>query len=95
MENRNARLLDITYAVFGVVVGLAAGTVFAYLTTNAAHSERSMFITQGVIAAFVVAIGIRRTRLRGFGFVEGALFGVAASIVACWILLILVVGAHP
>jgi hypothetical protein len=87
--------LDVARAVFGIVVGLVAGTAFAYVTTNAAHSTRTMFITQGVIAALVAVIGIRRARLRGFGFVEGALFGVVASILVCWILLILVVGASP
>jgi len=95
MDHRSARLLDITRAVFGVVVGLIAGTAFAYLTTNAAHSERAMFITQAVVAALVAIIGIRRTQLRGFGFIEAALFGVVISIVVCWLLLILVVGAHP
>jgi hypothetical protein len=88
-------LLNIARAVFGVVVGLVAGTAFAYVTANAAHSTRTMFITQGVILALVAAVGIYRTRLRGFGFVEGALFGAVAAILVCWILLILVVGASP
>ena len=88
-------MLDIIRAVFGIVVGLIAGTAFAYLTTNAAHSTRSMFITQGVVAAVVAVVGVRRTQLRGFGFVEGLCCGAVISIVVCWLLLILVVGAHP
>jgi hypothetical protein len=90
-----ARLSRIARAVFGVIVGLAAGTVLAYMTTNAAWSQRSMFVTQGVILAVAAAIGIRRTLLRRFGFVEGALFGIVAAIIVCWILLILIVGANP
>jgi hypothetical protein len=53
-----------------------------------------MFIAQGVVAAFVAVSGVRRTQLRGFGFVEGACCGVVIAIVACWLLLIFVVGAH-
>jgi hypothetical protein len=91
MEDRTHRLAAIWRAVAGVVFGLCFGFAFGFLTVNAAWSERTMLASQGLMVVVALGFAIRRTRLHGFGFIEGVFSGIAVSIVLFLALLLWVV----
>jgi hypothetical protein len=50
-----------------------------------------MFVTQGIVAIVAAGVAVRRTQLRGFGFVESVFAGIAFAVVVSGALIFFVV----